>query len=65
MIRISVNRDVCDGFGNCVLAAEDIFELDENDVVRLKTELVDSNRAAALRRAAYDCPTNAISFIEE
>ncbi len=63
--KIAVDRTVCDGFGNCVVAAEDIFGLDDEGLVILKQEEVGPERREALRRAVYDCPTSAISFIEE
>ncbi len=62
MIRITVNRDTCLGYGNCVLVAEHLFGLDEDGLVTIERELVGEEELEAVRRAAYDCPTNSISF---
>jgi ferredoxin len=64
-IRIQVDAARCDGFGNCVMSAPDIFDLDEDGRVRLKLEEVGAERFDAVRRAAYDCPVSAIAFTEE
>lgn len=60
-IKIEVDRDACDGFGNCVVAAEDIFALDDDGIVVLTVADVDDDRADDVRRAANDCPTEAIT----
>lgn len=62
MIRVKVNRGTCLGYGNCVLVAGDIFDLDDDGLVVLKLESVDDAQLEAVRRAVYDCPTNSISF---
>lgn len=64
MIRIAVDRETCLGYGNCVLVAEDLFELDDDGLSVVKRELVDEAEREAVRRAAYDCPTDSISFEE-
>lgn len=60
-ISIEVDRDTCDGFGNCVAAAQDIFALDDDGLVVLTQPTVSADRADDVRRTAYDCPTEAIS----
>lgn len=64
MITIKVDRGVCQGYGNCVLADPETFDLDDGGLVTLRTAEVGADRAAAVRRAAYDCPTEAISLVE-
>jgi len=64
MITVKVDRGVCQGYGNCVLAAGDTFDLDDDGVVTLRAEQVGEDRGAAIRRAVYDCPTDAITLIE-
>ena len=64
-IVIEVDPTRCDGFGNCVAAAPDIFDLDDEGKVRLKQTQVDATRLDAVRRAAYDCPVTAIAYREE
>lgn len=62
MIRVVANQDTCEGFGVCVLASAAIFDLDDSGTVVVKAELVDDSRLDEVRRAAYDCPTDSITF---
>ena len=64
MIRVVANRETCGGFGTCLVVAEAIFDLDDEGLVVVKQPLVDDDQLAALRQAAYDCPTDSISFVE-
>jgi ferredoxin len=64
MITVNVDRTVCQGYGNCVLAAEAVFDLDDDGLVSLRTAEVGDEHLDAVRRAAYDCPTEAISIVE-
>lgn len=64
-IRIEVDPTRCDGFGNCVMVAPNIFDLDDEGRVRLKLAEVGIDQREAVRRAAYDCPVSAITFKEE
>jgi ferredoxin len=64
-VRITIEPTRCEGFANCVNAAPDIFDLDDNGHVVLKNDTVDDSRLDAVRRAVYDCPVNVISFTQE
>jgi ferredoxin len=64
VISIKVDRDVCQGYGNCVLALPSVFDIDETGQVTLLRESVDNGDLEGLRQAAYDCPTDAITFTE-
>ena len=57
---IEIDRELCYGFGDCVSAAPDVFQLDEED----KSVVVDPNGAPRddLVEAASDCPVNAITI---
>ena len=53
MIQVHANVRICEGFANCLVAAPDLFDLDDEDkVVVLQGELDSSERARveALRR---------------
>ncbi|MFE2938131.1 ferredoxin [Streptomyces sp. NPDC059255] len=62
MIGIRVDRERCQGYGNCVMALAGAFDIDDEGLVVLKRATVGDGETGALRRAAYDCPTEAISF---
>jgi ferredoxin len=65
MIRIEANRATCNGYGNCVVAAESIFDLDDEGLVVLKQDTVDDDQLKLVRQAAYDCPTDSITILEK
>ena len=61
-LRIAVERGSCNGYGNCVRAAEDIFDVDDDGLVVLNEEVVGDERLEQIQRAAYDCPTASITY---
>ncbi len=60
-MKVSVDHDRCSSYGNCVLTAPDLFELDPvtNLSVVLKPEIGDEHRAIALE-AVDGCPAEAL-----
>lgn len=64
MSTIKVDRTTCQGYGNCVLALPSVFDLDDDGLVVLKRDDVEPGELEGLRRAAYDCPTESITFVE-
>ncbi len=62
MITIKVNRRVCQGYGNCVLADPAVFDVDDDGLIVLLHGTVGEEQLSAVRRAVYDCPSEAISF---
>jgi ferredoxin len=60
-MRVNVDLERCEYHGQCVIAAPDLFELTEPDVLVWKAEPSEDQRADA--EAAVDvCPTQAISI---
>ena len=61
MPTIHADLSLCQGYANCVIEAEDIFDVDdEGAVVLLRTEVPESERARA-EAAARTCPNSALS----
>jgi len=63
-MRVAVDFDLCESNGLCEGLAPDVFELDDEDFLRLKTEEVDGETVAAVRRAVAACPKAAISLVD-
>jgi ferredoxin len=64
-MRVEIDQELCCGYGNCVVHAPEVFELDHAD--GLAVVLVANppeGEQAAVREAAADCPVSAI-LIEE
>jgi ferredoxin len=58
-VRITIDRDVCVGSGNCAFWAPGVFDLDdEGTAVVLDPEAADAEHVQA---AVRGCPTQAIS----
>ena len=58
--RLSVDRDVCMGSGNCIYWAPALFDLDDSGFAIVIGDPGSDPDAAQL--AADNCPTRAISF---
>lgn len=65
-MRISADRDVCIGSGQCVLAEPTVFDQsDEDGLVLLRTDTPGADTAEAVRQAVNNCPSGALSLIED
>lgn len=62
MTVVRADRDVCQGYANCVMAAPDYFDLDDDGkVIVLKPEVPESDHAH-VEAAVNSCPVSALSF---
>ncbi len=59
-MRVTADRELCVGSGQCELLAPDVFEVDDDGAVRVLQERPDD--AAAARDAVSQCPTGAIAL---
>jgi ferredoxin len=60
-VKVVVDREKCVGAGQCVLAADDVFDQrDEDGLVDLLDASPPSARLADVRHAAAVCPASAI-----
>ena len=59
MIKVIVDLDLCQSNGLCALAAPDVFELGDDDLLRWREEVDESSRAE-LEEAESACPVMAI-----
>lgn len=61
MYRISIDRDLCSGYGICEALASDVFELGGDGVAILLKGTSDDE---AVQKACNDCPMGAISLVK-
>jgi ferredoxin len=64
-MKVTVDRDKCVASGQCVLAAAEVFDQDEDDgVVILLNETPGPDQYDAVRLAAQMCPASVIEVTE-
>lgn len=63
-MHVTATTSICVGAGQCVLAAEDVFDQDDDGIVLLLDADPDESQHAAVRRAASLCPARAIALSE-
>ena len=61
MIKITVDMDKCQHYGQCCFEAEDVFQLNDDGKLEYKAE-VDESRREAVESAADVCPMQAITI---
>jgi ferredoxin len=62
-MRIMIDRDRCEGHGQCVAAAPDLFDLDDEGIAILQTsEPIAGDLAEQATAAAEVCPVVALSL---
>ncbi len=64
-MKIVADLILCDGYANCVIAAEDIFSIDDNGKVEILNVSPPEDRREAVEEAVRNCPVKALSLVEE
>jgi ferredoxin len=62
VIKVVVDRDLCQDHGQCVFAAPQVFELDEEGTLVVLQEEVGEDLRDAVEEAADVCPVQAITI---
>ncbi|WSQ14793.1 ferredoxin [Streptomyces sp. NBC_01231] len=64
MPLLTADLAACQGYANCVIAAPDAYDLDDDGVVvLLKTEIADQD-LPRIQEAARTCPVSALTVVE-
>lgn len=64
MAVVKVDLEACQGYANCVVAADDVFDIDDDGkVVVLVDEIAESERAR-VQAAARTCPVSALVLVD-
>lgn len=63
-MRIRVDYNKCTGLGICESLAPDVFEVNDDGELELKTESIPDGQLADVEAAVDGCPTEALSIIE-
>ena len=60
MPTITADLTKCQGYANCVVAAPDLFDLDDSALVRVLRKKVNESERAAAEEAVESCPAMAL-----
>jgi ferredoxin len=63
-MKVTVNPKLCRGYGNCVAAAPDVYDL-EDDIATVLLPEPDEALHADARQGAAMCPVSAIEIVED
>jgi ferredoxin len=63
-MKIQVDYDLCESNALCEAMAPEVFEVDDNDDLQLKTGETTDENIESVKRAVAACPRAAISLVE-
>lgn len=64
LIRIVADLSLCEGWAQCVARADDYFDIDDSQVVLLRTT-VEIDDLSRVKRAVDSCPVNALALRQD
>jgi ferredoxin len=65
VVKIAADRDVCIQAGNCVMAADTLFDQDDDGIVMVLVDEVPDDEEDRAREAVKLCPSQALRVISE
>lgn len=65
MAVLKADLAACQGYANCVVAADDAYDLDDDGIVVLLMDRIDESDRARIEAAARSCPVSALSVEDE
>ena len=63
-MKAQADRDVCIQAGNCVMAADAVFDQDDDGIVVVLVDEIPSEEAEHARDAVKLCPSQALRLID-
>jgi ferredoxin len=64
MAVVRADLQACQGYANCVVAADDVFDIDDDGVVVVLRTTVPEAERARVEEAARTCPVSALRVEE-
>ena len=64
-MRIQTDHSKCTGNGLCAGTASTVFDVSEDGYVEVLQDVPAAELAALVRRAALNCPTRAITLLDD
>lgn len=60
-MRVTVDKDLCIGAGQCVVTAPAVFDQDDDGIVELLTDTPGEGERDAVKEAEHVCPARVIA----
>ncbi len=64
-MRVRVDRELCESNGVCVQLVPEVFELDDDDRLRVAQERPPEALRARVEHAVRRCPKQALAILED
>ncbi|MEV6903365.1 ferredoxin [Amycolatopsis sp. NPDC051372] len=64
MAKLTADTDLCQGYGNCLTTADDVYDIDDDGKVVLLTETIPEADRARVEAAALSCPVKALGVVD-
>lgn len=64
MAVVKADLAACQGYANCVVGADDVFDIDDDGVVVVLRETIDDAERSRVDAAARSCPVNALTVVD-
>lgn len=62
MAVLKADFDACQGYANCVVAAPDVYDIDDDGTVVLLKATIGDEERAGVEDAVASCPVSALSI---
>lgn len=60
MIKLAADVEKCEGYANCVVAASDVYDIDDDGKVIVLRSTVEDSERDRVAEAVRSCPAGAI-----
>ena len=64
-MKVRADLEKCEGYANCLVAAPDVFSIDDDNVVLVLVEAPSEDQRAAVEEAVRSCPVAALELDED
>lgn len=65
MSRLRADRDLCEGYANCVFQVPEVFDLGDDNIVVLQTRDIGEADRERVAEAVASCPVAALSLEDD
>jgi 3-phenylpropionate/trans-cinnamate dioxygenase ferredoxin reductase subunit len=62
---VKADLEACQGYANCVVGAEDVFDIDDDGVVVLLRTTIEEPERGRVEEAARSCPVSALTVEDD